>query len=250
MNPFPTQSNVAAALRSFLISVLPPLGPDGLPISVIAAQTNRVPEPQGTSFVIMTPLRFERIETNVDSYSDAVFTGSIAGPTMTITAVDPRFPNAKLSAGSTIFGVGLANGTTVSAILTGTGQIGTYTVAPGQTIGPETLSAGTKQIQQAQKWHFQLDFHGDPANDISGDMATTVSTLLRDEYGTAQFANQSPFYGVAPLYADDPAQRPFLNDQSAIENRWVLDCYLQSNAVIVVSQQFADSVSVGLVSIP
>jgi hypothetical protein len=249
MTPFPTQSNVQAALRSFLVSVLPAVGPDGNPVDVIAAQQNRIPEPRGTSFVIMTPMRAERIETNVDSYQDANFTGSITGTVMTITAVDPRFPNGTIRVGSAISGVGVAAGTTVAAVLTGTGQIGTYTVAPSQTISARALSAGGQQIQQAQKWWFQLDFHGDPARDISGDMATVVSTLLRDAFGVRQFADQVPNYGVAPLHADDPRQTPFFNDQQQVENRWVLEAVLQANAVVSVPQQFADAVDLGLISV-
>jgi hypothetical protein len=249
MTPVPTQSSAQTALRAFLLAVLPAVGPDGNPVDVLAAQVNRIPEPRGSSFVLMTPLRFERIETNFDSYADAAFTGSIAGTVMTITAVDPRFASAKIAKGSSIFGVGVTSGTVVSAVLSGSGQVGTYAVGPSQNVGGGTLSAGVELIQQAQKWTFQLDFHGDPANDISGDMATTVSTLFRDDFATNQFANQSPSYGVAPLYADDPRQIPFHNDQSQVENRWVLECCLQVNAVVTVPRQFADEVEVKRVAV-
>jgi hypothetical protein len=250
VTPAPTQSQVQASLRSFLLAVLPATAPDGSAVEVVAAQQNRVPEVKGTAFVVMTRARVERIATNVDAYSDAVFTGSIAGNTMTITAVDPRFPAAQIAVGSTIFGVGVAAGTTVTAIVTGTGQVGTYTVSGApQTVGSESLSAGTEQLTQEMRWTFQLDFHADPTNDISGDMATTISTLLRDDFGVQQFANQSPNYGVVPLYADDARQTPFFNDQQQVEIRWVVEAVLQSNAVVSVPQQFADSVAVQLISV-
>lgn len=59
-----SESQVFTALRAFLLSILP----SGY--EVIKAQDNRVPEPQSGNFVVMTPLLRERIETNVDNYSD------------------------------------------------------------------------------------------------------------------------------------------------------------------------------------
>jgi hypothetical protein len=242
MTPSPTQSNVFAQLRSFLLSVLP------AGVVVVPAQQNRVPEPAGVDFVVMTQIRQERLETNVDGYADGVFTGSIAGTTLTITAVNPKFPNAQIGVGGTIFGVGITAGTSVSAILTGTGQIGTYTVSPPQTVGPLTISTGTKQIMMPTKHTIQLDFH---SADLSsaGDMAATVSALFRDEFAVLQFQGQSPYYGVAPLYADDARQMPFLNEESQIEWRWVSECILQSNIVISVPQTFADSAVLTPVSV-
>jgi hypothetical protein len=246
MIPAPTQSNILSSLRSFLLAVLPATGSDGLPISVILAQTNRVPEPAGADFAIMTPIRFERLETNVDSYQDAKFTGTIAGPLMTITNVFPGA--APIIIGSTIVGVGVTAGTTVTALGTGTGGLGTYTVSPGQNISSETLSAGGKTVQQAIKMTVQVDFHS--ANDTdAGDMAGTVSTLLRDEFGVQQFANQSPNYGVVPLYADDPRQMVFFNDQQQAEFRFIVEVLLQANIIVSVPQTFSDAVALGLVEI-
>lgn len=247
MLPVPTQSNILAALRSFLVQVLPTTGPDGKPLDIILAQTNRIPEPSGDSFVTLTPLRFERIETNVDSYEDASFTGSIAGTTLAITAIDPRFPDGAIEIGTTIFGVGIAAGTVVSEILTGTGQIGTYKIAPAQTLSSRTLSAGVTRVQQASKATIQLDFHS--ADSSSADLAQTVTTLMRDEYATNQFANQSPSYDVTPLYASDARQMPFTNDQNQVENRWVVEAVLQANAVVKVPQQFSDAVAVDVISV-
>lgn len=242
MIPSPTQSNVYQQLRSFLLSVLP------AGVVVVPAQQNRVPEPAGVAFVVMSSIRQERLETNVDSYSDGKFTGSISGTVMTITAVDPKFPNALIGVGSVVSAVGAAVGTTVIAILTGAGQIGTYTVSPSQAVGSGTISTGTKQIMMPTKHTIQLDFH---SADLSsaGDMAATVSALFRDEFAVQQFANQSPGYGVAPLYADDPRQMPWINDQQQVEWRWIVEALLQSNIVVQVPQQFADSVVLTPVSV-
>jgi hypothetical protein len=248
MTPNPTQANVLASLRSFLTAVLPATGVDGNPVSVVLGQINRVPEVAGTDFVIMSPLRQERIETNVDSYTDAVFTGSIAGATMTITAVDPRAFPGEIAVGSQMFGAGLAAGTKVTALGTGTGGIGTYTVTPSQTVGSEKLSCGTQQIQQATRFAIQLDFHSSDES-AAADMAQTVTTLFRDEYAVDQFANQSPNYGVVPLLADDARQLPFFNDQSQTEWRWVVEALLQANVVVTISQEFADSVKLTTIDV-
>jgi hypothetical protein len=237
----PTQSNVQAALKSFLVAVLPP------GTRVVSGQNNRVPEPMDSDYVVMTTTLIERIETNIDDYDDAKFTGSIAGTTLTISDVDPKF-TGQIAIGSTIFGTGVAANTIVTALGTGTGGIGTYTVNNSQAVSSETLSAGTQSIEQPAKFTVQLDFHSADISD-AGDMAQTVSTLFRDTFGTDQFAAQDPNYGVVPLYADDPKQTPFLNDQQQYEWRWVVEALLQANQVLSIPQQFADSVEITPVSV-
>lgn len=242
MTPSPTQSNVMAALRSFLLAVLP------AGVEVLQAQLNRVPEPSGANYVLMTPRRLTRLRTNVDRSWDALFTGSIAGATMTITAVDPDLPG-RLAVGSTVFGVGVAPGTLVAALGSGSGGVGTYAVTPAQNVASRALSAGMVTVEQGTEVAVQLDFHSDTKVDVSGDMASTVGTLFRSGFAVRQFASQDPNYGVVPLYADDPAQRPFFNDQQQAETRWVVEAMLQANIVVSVPQQFADSVVLGVVSV-
>lgn len=241
MTPSVTQSGLLAAVRLFLLDVLP----DGW--KVVPAQRNRVAEPKETNFVVMTPIRQERISTNVDTYQDAVFTGSIAGNTMDITAVDPKF-TGQIGLDSRIFGVGVADGTKVTALGTGAGGIGTYTVNNAQTVASETLAAGVERITQPTKVTIQLDFHSADLN-AAGDAAQVFATLFRDPYGVQQFANQQPASGVVPLYPSDPRQMPFLNDQNAYEWRWVVEALLQANIVVSVPMQFADTVTVEVISV-
>lgn len=229
----PTQSDIQTVLRSFLLSILP----SG--VEVIAAQTNRVPEPRGADFVTMTVLRRERIETNVDDYADAVFTGSIAGTTLTIT--DVGF--GALAVGSTIFGEGVSADTTVAAFGTGMGGVGTYTVAPSQTVSSTKIAAGTQSFLQPTKVTMQLDVHG-PA---SGDNAQTISTMMRDDFAVSFFQSVNP--NVAPLYADDPRQMPFVNEEQQVEDRYVIEAAMQANQTIVAPQQFADVLDVGLIEV-
>ena len=236
--PAPTVSNIFASMASFLGAVLP------ADVPAVQGQINRVPERPEPRFVVMMPPRFERIETNVDSYQPAKFTGSITGATMTITAVDPSTPDAQLSVGSAIFGAGVAAGTVVTA---GSGQLGPYTVSPVQNVSQGTISAGTKTVTMNSKAIIALDFHA--ADNTAGDLATTVAALLRDAFGVQQFKNQNPNYGTVPLYADDPQQRPFLNDSQQVEWRWVVEANLQANISVVVPMEFADAVNLGLISV-
>ena len=67
----------------------------------------------------------------------AQVTGSISATTLTVTAV----ASGVISVGHTIQGAGITAGTIVTAILTGTGGIGTYTVNVSQTVGSETMYA-------------------------------------------------------------------------------------------------------------
>lgn len=164
---------------------------------------------------------------------------------MTITAVSPVL-NGPIVVGSQIFGVDVATNTTVVSLGTGVGGVGTYRVSRSQNLGSQTLSAGRKVMTQAAQATVQLDFHSE--NDTeAANMAQTVATLLRDDYGVTSFANQPS--GVVPLFADDPRQMPFVNDQQQYEWRWILEAKFQVNQQVTVSQEYADAVNVGLVEV-
>ena len=77
--------------------------------------------------------------TYVVSYegSAASVTGSIAGTTLTVTAV----ASGKLIIGQTISGGTIAAGTRITALKTGTGGTGTYTISISQTIASRTIAA-------------------------------------------------------------------------------------------------------------
>ena len=85
----------------------------------------------------------------------------------------------------------------------------------------------------------QLDFHGE----TSTDNATTFQILFRDAYAY-DFLNP---LNVAPLYCDDGQQMPFINDQDQFEDRWVLTASMQINPALIIAQQSANTLTVGLV---
>lgn len=85
-----SESQTLTALRSFLLGILP------AGTEVVRGQDNRVPEPQGDDFVTMTPVLRERLETNVDTYTDgypnAPSTKSILQPTKVTVQLDIHGP--------------------------------------------------------------------------------------------------------------------------------------------------------------
>lgn len=218
-----TESQTFTAIRSFLLSILP------AGIEVVKGQDNRVPEPEGGDFVVMTPILRERLETNVDTYSDTAFIGSISGTTLTVMSVSL----GAIAVGAQLLGNNLAANTVVTALWTGTGGIGTYTVSPSQTVGSQVIAAGTQMLLQPTKVTIQLDVHGPN----SADNAQIISTTWRDEYAVDQFATSG--VDVTPLYASEPQQVPFMNAEQQFENRWTFDVVMQANQVVTVPQQFA-----------
>jgi hypothetical protein len=68
----------------------------------------------------------------------AVFTGEISGTTLTVTAVTSGI----LSAGQRVYGAGITTATFITALLTGTGGTGTYTVNNSQTVSSMTMNSG------------------------------------------------------------------------------------------------------------
>jgi hypothetical protein len=75
------------------------------------------------------------ITTDVYVNANASVVASITSTTMTVTFVN----SGVLTVGMTVTGSGIASGTTITALGTGTGGIGTYTVSIAQSIGSSTL---------------------------------------------------------------------------------------------------------------
>lgn len=229
----PTESSTFTALGNVLSALV------GIPF--VQGQQNRVAEPKVVDFGTMTVMRRPRLGTNRDEDRDVVFSGSIAGTTL--TATDVRL--GPIEDGATVFGVGVLDATLVVDQLTGPpGGAGTYLLSNSQTVATRKLSAGGKDMTQPTMTVVQVDVHGPKSN----DNATVISTSLRDEYGVALFEAQG-FPGITPLYADDPRQAPFTNDQNQVENRWIVEVALQVDATVRVPQQYADQVVVGLISV-
>jgi hypothetical protein len=244
-----TQDDALAALRSFLIGVLPQN------IEVVTGQSNRVPEPVGPDFVIMTPLLRERLETNVHVYADCAFNASIgANGTLSVTSMI----HGSIQLGNTLFGVGIPSGIVIASAVTGSGGVGDYALSGSiGSVGSEVMASGVAFFLNPTEFTVQCDVYG-PS---SADHAQVISTLFRDQFAVDQFAmfGSAPpgyqyippggtvpekFTAIAPLYCEDPRQMPFVSGEEAYELRWIVDCCLQCNFVVEAQRDFAGAVRI------
>ncbi len=81
------------------------------------------------------------------------FTGSISGTTLTVTEVF----SGTIAVGNTIYGEGVETGTTISALGSGSGGTGTYTVNNSQTVSETYFNLDGSAIVQIFKPRFNLD---------------------------------------------------------------------------------------------
>jgi len=72
----------------------------------------------------------------ISSPNTAIFLGAISGTTLTVTNVS----SGTIGVGQVVFGIGIAPGTVITALGTGTGGAGTYTVNISQTIASELMN--------------------------------------------------------------------------------------------------------------
>ena len=75
----------------------------------------------------------------ISSPSAAVFTGSISGTTLTVTAIT----NGTIAINQALFGVGVTQETVITALGTGTGGVGTYTLNQSQTVASSQMNSAT-----------------------------------------------------------------------------------------------------------
>lgn len=86
---------------------------------------------------------------------NAICTAAISGTTMTVSAVSA----GTLTVGQTLSGSGVTAGTTITALGTGTGGTGTYTVSASQTVSSTTITAlpsGTLETDGAAKLRWAI----------------------------------------------------------------------------------------------
>lgn len=113
-------------------------------------------------------------------------TGSISGTTLTVSAVT----SGVIAVGSTLSGTGVTAGTRVTALLTGTGGTGTYTVSVSQTVGSGTINmTGTANVQDVPVSSFaptaRVFVYGQGVNGTCTTQgAVNVSSVTRSSAGT------------------------------------------------------------------
>ena len=80
---------------------------------------------------------------NIDATTPpAVFTGSISGTTLTVSAVSAGY----IGAGATISGTGVTAGTTITSVISASGGVGTYQVSASQTVSSVLMGATVTPI--------------------------------------------------------------------------------------------------------
>lgn len=161
-----TEDAILTALRSFLLSCVP------AGVEVIQAQDNRVAEPRGANFIVMTPTLRQRMSTN-----------------------KAEWPAGEPDADA----IDRGHSTAITV---------------------------------------QLDIHG-PAG---SDYAQIIATLFRDGYGCDMMDGT----GIAPLYATDGMQMPFLNAERQYENRWTMKVTLGGSPIVSTPQEFAATLAATL----
>lgn len=234
-----TQDQIFTALRAFLLDVLPA----GIP--VVQAQENYVPEPQVKDFVLMTPLRQERLSYNGTTYRDNVFTGAIVGTDLTVSAV-AQTEGAGIQSGMLLtdgtwpFTVA-ANTTVISQTSGSPGGVGAYVVTPSQTLPSERLFAGQRSDLVPTRFVVQLDVHG-PS---SGVNVKTVEALFYSAFASDFFATNG--YPVEVLETGSAVQLTFVDAEDQFEERWTLDVHLEIDPVLGTPIQFFDQAHVGVV---
>lgn len=110
------------------------------------------------------------VSTNVYQYTigpggtiGGTFTGSIAGTTLTVSAISA----GNIALGQYLTGSGVTAGTQIVKFLTGAGQTGTYQVSASQTVGSETITTYYQRplrINSAFARVSQLDYRVQPLN--------------------------------------------------------------------------------------
>lgn len=111
--------------------------------SVALNAQGSLPSVQGAVFDVVGVLDAYTTENPTNALSGASFTGSISTTTLTVSAVT----SGTITVGQTVVGAGVAQGTLITALGSGTGGTGTYAVGISQTVGSESLVSAVGGVQ-------------------------------------------------------------------------------------------------------
>lgn len=89
----------------------------------------------------------------------------------------------------------------------------------------------------------QLDVHGPSALDNS----SIVQTMFRSGYAVDFFAGLGST--IAPLYADDPRNMPFVSGEQQYEDRYIIEANLQVNQTITTTAQSALGLTLDIIDV-
>ena len=224
-----TKSDAMAAIRSFLLDILPP------GVEVVNGLDNRVSEPTSLDFCTLTPISSVRLETNSTDFIDVFFQGSVSGTALTVSTVYL----GTVKVGQKLFGENIPANTYITGTTTGG-----YTINKSLTLSSQPIASGYRVDNIPMQNTFQCDVHGPN----SFNNSQIITGMYRSDWAVDTFANDST--SVSPLYCTDPRQAAFKNGEQQIEERWTLDLTVQCNNQIVVPQDYFDEAEVtGVVAV-
>lgn len=99
-----------------------------------------------------------------------------------------------------------------------------------------TNEDGESTIQTSKLYMMQLDFYGEQAF----DRVTQCATMWRSQYTT------NKLQAIQPLYANNPRNMEFVNEQDQYEKRFLLEIALQYNPYYTYAEQSDTVVSVDI----
>lgn len=144
----------------------------------------------------------------VTASAGAVVTGSIATTVLTVSAVT----GGVLRIGQVISGTGVTAGTTITALGTGTGGTGTYTVSASQTVASTTITATGTTMDVTAVTSGSLAV-GDPISGTGVTSGTTIAAL-----GTGTGGVGTYILSVAQQFASTA-----VTALGAFETKWFVD---------------------------
>lgn len=112
-----------------------------------------------------------------------------------------------------------------------------------ETYDPSVIAPEEMALTQSTDLNIRLDVHGPH----SEDNAQIITTIFRSNYATSYMSATG--YALAPLYAEDPQQMPFINASQQYEDRWIVVLHLQADPTVSTPQDFADILDVTLISV-
>ncbi|QDH17410.1 phage neck terminator protein [Swingsia samuiensis] len=102
-------------------------------------------------------------------------------------------------------------------------------------------TATERSITQPTILTMQISAFGQGASDA----IHLISTLWRDNYATEFIGGLTD--RISPLYASDPRQVTYVNEQSNYEDMWTIDLKMQVNFTVTIPNGSADKVTLTVI---
>jgi len=160
-----SEDNLFAALRTFLLSILP------ASVEVFKAQGNRVPEPKVVDFVVMTPSGRTRLSTNTDVYDKFIKTRRVTQATRFSVQLDVHGPSS---------GDNSQLITTLFRDLYGTEKFSTenFDISPLYTTDPHQIPFINAEEQFEDRWVIGAELQFNPTVILSQDFSNSLDIAI------------------------------------------------------------------------